>query len=68
MYADQASHKLKTWNEYCVCNNTRMLTFFVDFEENQLLDGDGCTWELPALLLITELGFSREEKIYRNQK
>ena len=35
--------------------SNKMLAFFVDFEENQLLDGDGCNWELPALLLIAEL-------------
>jgi len=26
-----------------------MLAFFDDFEENQLLDGDGCNWELPVI-------------------
>lgn len=39
-----------------------MLAFFVDFEENQLLDGDGCNWELPALSLITELEFQMTNK------
>jgi hypothetical protein len=24
--------------------SSRMLAFFVDFEENQLFDGDGCNW------------------------
>jgi len=41
--------------------SNKMLAFFVDFEENQLLDGDGCNWELPALLLIAELRFLEEK-------
>lgn len=42
--------------------SSRMLAFFIDFEENQLLDTDGCNWELPALLLINELGFWIEKE------
>ena len=29
-------------------------TFFDDFDENQLAEGDGSTWELPASLQISE--------------
>lgn len=29
-------------------------TFFDDFDENQLAEGDVCTWELPAPLQISE--------------
>lgn len=42
-------------------NRKKMLAFFVDFEENQLFDSDDCNGGLPALLLITELGFSKEK-------
>lgn len=37
-----------------------MFTFFADFAENQLLEGDGR--ELSALLPIGEIGVSREQK------
>jgi len=40
-------------------NSNRMLAFFVDFEENQLLDGDGCNCELPV---ITELRLDLQNK------
>lgn len=42
-------------------SHNKILAFFVYFEENQLLDGDGCNWELPALLLIAELRFLEEK-------
>lgn len=35
-------------------------TFFDDFDENQLAEGDVCTWELPASLQISE--FTKKPK------